>query len=350
MKYIGNKTRLLGFIEASLSSASVPKAGVFADVFAGTGSVGQHFKQLGYEVHSNDFMTYSYVLQQAIIQSNHVPDFTELARRLGLPRSTGNAEDVLRFLNNLDPIKGYFFENYGAGGSAGRRYFTAENAGLIDAVREQIQLWHRDGLTSDPEHFYLLAALIDAADHVANMSGTYGAYLKIWRSVALKRLWLLPREVFDNRLPNKAYQRDANELVRELAGQVLYLDPPYNGRQYASNFHVLESLAVWDKQVLQGITGLRNYEEQKSDFSSKSRAMPALKQLVDQANFDVIALSYNNEGIIPHDEIRSVMSSFGKLVVYETDYRRFRTESDNERRRYKDVGDQTREFLFVAVR
>ena len=255
--------------------------------------------------------------------------------------------NVINFLIQLDPLRGYCFDNYGSGGAEKRMYFTAENAGIIDAIREQIEEWRKLSIINSKEFYYLLASVIEAADHVANMSGTYGAYLKIWRSVALKRLSIKRRDIFDNNLVNRSFKEDAEVLIKELSGEILYLDPPYNSRQYAPNFHVLESIAVWDKQSLYGKSGLRNYENQKSQFSIKAKATKSLFDLIDLAQFEYIALSYNNEGLIKHSDLIEFLSSKGKLTIFSTDYRRFRTERNHEKRVYKDLGDRTTEYLFV---
>lgn len=347
MKYIGNKTNLLQFLEHSLQEANVAMTGTFADLFSGTTSVAQHFKRLNFSVIANDFMTYSYALQKAFIENNELPNFERIRSQIELGERLTTVDAVFEFLNSLEPIEGYVYHNFGDQGRSGRRYFTADNAGRIDSIRETIKGWEMSGWINSSEFYYLLAALIDAADHVANMSGTYGAYLKIWRPTALKRISLRLKDVIDNGQANRANLRKAEEIIGEISGDVLYLDPPYNSRQYASNFHVLESIAVWDKQDLKGVTGLRDYSHQKSDFCSKSLALGALERIVTRAKFGYIALSYNNEGLISHNEITKLFGEFGNVKCFETEYRRFRTERDHAKRQYKDVGDRTREYLFV---
>ncbi len=346
MKYIGNKTRLLDFIDECIILEKLPKNGVFCDIFSGTGSVGYFYKKKDYQIISNDFMTYSFVMQKSMIELNHQPMFDGIKETILTDSNT--IEDVLSYLNNLKGEKGYAFENYCPSGKSKRQYFTDENGMMIDAIREKIQHWKDKELVTTSEYYYLLSSLINAADHIANMSGTYGAYLKIWRSVALKKIKLLPIEIYDNKKENKIFQQDANKLITSISGDILYLDPPYNSRQYASNFHVLESIAVWDKQDLKGKTGLRDYENQKSLYSQKLNAFNAFQHLIEEADFKYIVLSYNNEGIIPSENIKEVLSNKGKLTLHETSYRRFRTERDHEKRKYKDVGDKTTEYLYIV--
>ena len=348
MKYIGNKTRLLDFISESIETELSIESGTFCDIFSGTGSVGYFFKTKGFQIISNDFMTYSFVMQKAMIEQNEQPIFSKLLDSYFPKSEKFESEDVLSYLNNLKGEKGYAFENYCPSGKSKRQYFTDENGMMIDAIREEIQSWKHKELITENEYYYLLASLINAADHIANMSGTYGAYLKIWRSVALKKIKLLPIEIYDNKKENKVFQQDANELITSISGDILYLDPPYNSRQYAPNFHVLESIAVWDKQELKGKTGLRNYDDQKSMYSQKSNALNAFEDLIEKANFKNIVLSYNNEGIIPPENIREILLKKGELSTYDTTYRRFRTERDHENRKYKDVGDKTTEYLYIV--
>ena len=71
----------------------------------------------------------------------------------------------------------------------------------------------------------------------------------------------------------------------------MYLDPPYNERQYASNFHVLENIVVDDKQELNGKTGLRNYEKQKSDYCQKSKVIKSFTDLINNCDCKYIVMS-----------------------------------------------------------
>ena len=340
MKYIGNKTRLLNFIESSMIENKIRFNGTFCDIFGGTGSVGRYFKEKGFKVISNDFMTYSYIIQYVSVYLNQMPRFDNL----GL----GNAEAVIQYLNNLEPIEGYVFQNYAPSGVYGRQYFSDVNAKKIDAVREQIQEWYNNNLISKDEFFVLLSSLINAADFVANISGTYGAYLKIWRSMALKPLTLKAPEIDDNNKDNEIYQQDANNLIRKIECDILYIDPPYNERQYAPNFHVLESLAVWDKQELSGKTGQRKYEDKKSKYCLKKESISAFNDLISNAKARYIVVSYNNEGIIPREEIIRILQNKGDVTEYTTDYRRFRTERDNEHRQYKQCDDKVVEHLYIV--
>ena len=343
MKYIGNKTRLLDFIGDSMFEAGLPPEGTFIDIFGGTGSVGNFFKGKGYRIISNDIMTYSYVAQRVFIGMNRIPEFKGV--------SASGIYGVLRQLNDQTLKKeGFAFNSYAPGGKDGRQYFSNENAQRIDAVRDLIEEWRQKYLLSEDEYHLLVYSLVDAADFVANISGTYGAFLKIWRSMALKPLTLKCPEVYNNGLENYVYQEDANKLIRRISGDILYLDPPYNERQYAPNFHVLESLTVWDKPQLKGVSGQRDYSGKKSLYCQKGHACTALRDLVEHADVRYIVMSYNNEGIISRDSILDILASFGNVQEFCQNYRRFRTESNNEHRHYKDCDDKVVEHLYIVDR
>jgi len=358
MKYIGNKQRLLDFIDDVVQTERLPKRGTFIDIFTGTTSVAQYYKKKGYKIIANDFMTYSYVFQQAYIKNNQVPKFNNLLRSRNFninPTSLKSKYEPLKividYLNRLSGKKGFIFQNYAPTGKFKRQFFSNENAMRIDDTREQLDKWKKDGLVNESEFYILLASLIDAADFVANISGTYGAYLKIWRSMALKSFTMLIPNLIENNLTHEVYKENSNRIIGDLEGDILYIDPPYNTRQYAANFHILETLACWDNPKVYGKTGLRPYEHQKSLYSQQTNCKEVFADLINNAKADYILMSYNNEGIIPHKFVLETLGKKGEVKVYTKDYRRFRTERDHENRHYKVPDDKVKELIyFVKVK
>ena len=134
---------------------------------------------------------------------------------------------------------------------------------------------------------------------------------------------LLP--VIDGDSNGVVYIKDINELIREVEGDVLYLDPPYNARQYCANYHVLETISRYDNPILSGKTGLRDYSDQKSDFCSKRTVQTVFEDLIANAKFKFIFLSYNNEGLMDLNLIKSIMEKY-RISVATTEYRRFRAD------------------------
>jgi len=355
MKYIGNKQRLLEFIDSVVIKECLPKNGTFIDIFTGTTSVAKYYKKKGYRLITNDFMTYSYVFQNAYIKVNSCPSFEKVIKEENIKSDSrifksndDGLRAVIHHLNNIPGKEGFIFRHYAPSGKYKRQFFSDENAKRIDATREKIEEWKNKSIISDSEYYILLASLIDASDFVANISGTYGAYLKIWRSMALKPYKMLVPELINSDIEHEIYKNDSNELIRKIKGDILYIDPPYNTRQYAPNFHILETLACWDNPKVNGKTGLRPYDSQKSRYSQKTECNKAFVDLIENSNTNYILMSYNNEGIIPHEFILETLSKKGAVKVYKQSYRRFRTERDHDKRHYKVPDDKVSEIIYFV--
>lgn len=337
MKYIGNKTRVINFIEDSLKKERINyKNKKIIDLFAGTGSVSSFFLKNGSTVYSCDNMLYSICEQYRVNYFNNEPNFSELSSIL----DDCSLDSVLKYLNNLEPVKDYFYENYAPSGKYGRRYFSDENAMKIDAIRSEIENWK--SLLPDEKFLFLIGILMCAADKVSNTSGTYGAYLKIWRSMALKKISLEKPE-FLSKGKNIIELNDVIDFAKKYKKvDIVYMDPPYNNRQYASNFHVLENIVVYDKQKLNGKTGLRDYSSQKSDYCIKNKVKKAFQELVDNIDAKYIIMSYSTEGLLSIDDILDILSKKGKTNIYRYDYRRFKTNA------WTDGNTNLQELLFIC--
>ncbi len=332
MNYIGSKYSLLDFLETTIEEVTGYKSGanyVFGDLFAGTGIVGQTYKAKGCTVIANDIQYYSYILNKHFIEN--IPEL-----------DTG----LLEKLNTLSPVEGFIYNNYCEGSGSGRNYFTNENGMKCDAIRIELERLHTSGEIDDHIYFYYLASLVNSIDKYANTASVYGAFLKHIKKSAQKefKLELLP--VISGKA-GRTYNEDINKLVRKIGGDVLYLDPPYNARQYCSNYHVLETIARYDEPELTGITGLRNSSEQKSKFCSKRTVDAAFEDLISNADFKYIFLSYNNEGLMSLDTIREIMSRYGEYTVFTKDYKRFKADKDQNR---TIAADSTTEYLHCLIK
>ena len=324
MRYYGAKTKLLPFIEKVVKSTGINGTSNFVDLFAGTTSVGRHFKKLGYTVLSNDTLEFSYALSKTYIELNKQPEFNKLRKHLNV----NNNQLIFEHLNNITKFtEGFIFENYSPNG--GRQYFTDENALKIDTYRLFIQQWKEAGYINELEYYYLITSLLRGVNLVSNVSGTYGAYLKTWDKRALNPLRLEEVEIIQSINKNKAFKKDANELIKQIKPDLLYLDPPYNSRQYASNYFILELIAEgwFDKKTkISGKTGMREYEHQKSKYCSKVNALNALEDLVLNASKSkYILLSYNNEGIISHNSLVKALERVGSIEIHTENHKRYKS-------------------------
>lgn len=328
MNYIGSKHRLARFIKANVSRTVTGnlKEMVFCDLFAGTGSVGRNFKGDVKYVIANDVEFYSYALLQNYIGNNIALDY----------------EPWLLQLNQVSGKQGFIYAQYSQGGKGGRLYFSAENGMKIDAVRLQIELWKITGEISANIYYFLLTSLLEAADKVANTASIYGAFLKKLKSSAEKDLLLAPARFEITSGAHQVFNKDANLLVKDIEGDVLYLDPPYNNRQYGANYHLLNTIAKYDTFVPKGKTGQRNYY--RSNFCRTRRVKNSFEMLLENANFKYIFLSYNNEGLMPAAEIREVMERYGSYDLVTKNYKRFKADSTENR---NHAASATKEYLHI---
>jgi adenine-specific DNA-methyltransferase len=129
-------------------------------------------------------------------------------------------------------------------------------------------------------------------------------------------------------------------------GDILYLDPPYNHRQYATNYHLLETVARYDDPKIHGKTGLRDYEKQKSVYCSRIQVKKAFSDLISKAKAKYIFLSYNNEGLMTANDVKEIMSSRGEYGYFTKKYNRFKADK-SENRNFS--ADKTTEYLHYVI-
>ena len=329
MNYIGSKLSLMDFLVNSVEQIAGNDCGIFADLFAGTGIVGSTFRKKGFEVIANDIQHYSYVLNKHYIENSEKID-----------------ESLLSHLNGLDEVKGFVYKNYCAGSGSGRNYFTDRNGKKCDAIRTEIERLYQTGDISEKQYYSLLASLINSIDKFANTASVYGAFLKHIKQSASKDFKLERLPTIEG-IEGTVYNEDINSLITKVKGDVLYLDPPYNARQYCTNYHVLESISRYDNPKLSGKTGLREYSQQKSKYCSRRTVKTVCDELLSKADFKYIFLSYNNEGLMTFEDIRKIMSRYGKYEIFEKEHHRFRADKE-ENRNHK--ASTTTEYLHCLVK
>ncbi|HFS82407.1 MAG TPA: modification methylase, partial [Epsilonproteobacteria bacterium] len=230
-------------------------------------------------------------------------------------------------------------------GHGERQYFSDENARKIDAIRQRIESWREEGRIDEDQYFFSLASLIESADKVANTASVYGAYLKQLKRSAQKPLVLEAAEFEKTGEGHEVYQEDANELIGKISGDILYLDPPYNQRQYGANYHLLNTIARYDAFIPKGKTGLREYI--RSDYCKKAVVLERFEALIKHADFSYIFLSYNNEGLMQSSEVEKIMQKYGRYHLATTQYQRFKADK-TENRNHK--ADTTTEYLHILVK
>lgn len=354
VRYIGNKQKLWPFIGAALDALGIREGqgagGHACDPFAGTAAVSRLLKARGFAVTCGDLMQYSFVLQRATVECDAWPAFAGLKDLLEDAQASPGA--VLRHLNHQAPRRGAVYRQFSPAGPQRRRYFTRRNAARIDAIRETILRWSRQGRCTEDERYILLASLLEAADRVANTTGVYAAFIKTWQPNARRPLRLAPPPLVPGTGRRcQAHRADALDLVINLGPfDLLYLDPPYNTRQYAAYYHVPELLASEEPfPRLRGKTGLPPMDGKRSDWCRPGACQDALEELVAVAPCRHILMSYNSEGIIPEATIEQIFTTYGRPETYRVfrqRYRRYRSDQDGENRNYR--GDVVMEVLYYV--
>ena len=342
MRYIGNKTRLLPFILRTLKRSGIEPGSVH-DAFAGTASVSRALKEKGWEVHSSDLLMSSYVFQRAYVVAERAdPALCDCARELAA----------------LSPRDGFISRNFSpAGGhaSAGRMYFTPANAGKIDAARDELEAWRRVGRVREDAYFLLLAAIIEGADRVANTAGVYASYMKKWQPNARRAFTIDFEQPISGARPAYAHLMDATHAARSIGEiDLIYIDPPYNSRQYVAYYHIPEILARgWgpdsNEPAIRGKVGLLAGPEGRSQWSHGRRVPKLFRGLLEASGARHALVSFNSEGHLAPEALLSLLqkaSIDGKVAHFSQRYRRYRADSDREGRHYHR--DIALEHLYVV--
>jgi adenine-specific DNA-methyltransferase len=347
--YIGNKRKLLGLIGRALASTGIER-GTFVDLFTGSTVVARYAKELNFRVVANDWEPYSYEIARGTVALNREPRF----KRLGAPAP----EELFAELSSLPPVHGWVAQHLcptddeNPDPETERMFFTRRNGEMIDAIREKIADWQHADLIDGDERAYLLAPLMYAVSYASNTSGVFKGFHRGWggkTGTALYRirgdLVYKPPILFDNGQPNLATRGDAHEVVREITSHVgsrpdiVYLDPPYNQHPYGSNYHVLTSVALWDKPALNRsilVEGAKVEKsairkdwrtERRSAFNSARLASDALRDIVENADCRFLLMSYSTDGNIPVADALAILANVGRLSLEIQPYKRYRVSA-----------------------
>lgn len=306
-RYIGSKSRLIDQITAYMGH---PKQGAFfVDAFCGTGVVAEAAADIGWNVRINDSLHSAVISAGARLISSNQAAFKKLG---------GYAKAIAK-LNAAKPKQGFMWREYSPASmdSCGleRRYFTQENAARIDAMRALIGEWAEAGAIDEVEERLLIADLFGALNRVANIAGTFGCFLSKWTSQSQGKITMRCRELKARGVRVDATVGDVFD-VPNAVGDLVYLDPPYTKRQYASYYHILETVALGDEPEVEGVAGLRPWKGLASDFCYKTRALKTLFRLVQSLKAQKVLLSYSSEGHICMLDMKTELSKIGASKMH----------------------------------
>ena len=370
--YIGNKRKLLPLIYKAIQDSGISLEGKvsFFDVFSGSGVVSRFAKYLGFEVYSNDWEYYAYVLNRGFLEFNE----SDIKKIFG---SQSEFEKILDKINSLpEPneenqyIAKYYapkeFDVEEADYKRERLFYTRENALAIDKIRNWIESYQlkNEKITDEAESdffrekvFYLLLAdlLYESATHT-NTSGVFKAFHKEFGghgkdalSRIMKKIELHSPVLIDSKSKVHVYQENANELARKIKGiDIAYLDPPYNQHQYGSNYHMLNTIAKWDKipaplelnskGLLKKKAAIReDWINTRSEYCYKDSAEKSFEDLILHLDARYIFISYSTDGIIPFERMREICTKRGRLSLVTNEYTTYRGGKQSNRRQNTNI-------------
>ena len=313
-RYLGNKFKLLDFIMEVVNN-NCSDTEIFADIFAGTGSFASAF--IGKTIITNDLLYSNYLCNIAWFGN-------ETARLQFLERL------IFEYNRSMDFEKNYMTENFSD------TYFNKSDCSKIGIVREDIEQKYLTKVINERERAILITSLIYGMDKIANTCGHYDAWR---RGTTFERQLILPmlNVPEKNNKNNRCFNEDANELVRHIEADLIYIDPPYNSRQYSDTYHLLENVASWQKPAVHGVARKMNRENLKSDYCT-IRATTAFEDLIKHCQSRYILFSYNNmankgdarsNARIADEDILRILNNKGDVKVFSKKYKPFNAGQSN---------------------
>lgn len=309
-RYLGNKYKLLPFI-TGIVKKECEHIETVADIFAGTGAVSSAF--IDKVLITNDLMYSNYVCNYAWFGAE--------------PYDTDKiVEYVVRYNAKTKCGENYMTRNFAD------TYFSKADCAKIGYIREDIERNYKKGNLNKRERALLITSLLYAMDKIAVTCGHYDAYRKCADFQNSLELYVPMAEV-NNNISNQCFNEDANNLVKRIEADLVYIDPPYNSRQYCDAYHLLENVARWEKPEVFGVAKKMDRSSMKSKYCTTS-ATKAFETLINDIKAKYIMLSYNNmaekgncrsNAKITDEDIIRILSEKGTVKVFEESYKAFTT-------------------------
>ena len=342
--YIGSKTNLLDFLHTSIATylnRPINTVSSFADIFSGTGIVTFSMINNGCKhVITNDIQHYastiSSIWSRYNIDLDKIKHIISQLDQINCSNPTNDDFIYFNYTEAASPIK--------------RKYFTLSNGIKIDRIRQRIEQLKITNTINNYEYRILIKLLLYAVVNISNTSVVYAAFLKQYKKQALKTLTLdleLLYSLPDIDISHQYFNKDVSEFLdsNDLHDiEVTYLDPPYNSRGYDSNFHLLETISLYDNPSTRGLTGLRNDTSKRSKFCSKTNAINEFNSIINKIKSKYIFISYSSESILTRQQIIDILNiNWTNIQIYQKIYKRFKSNSNGEQHR------TLTEFIFAAT-
>lgn len=353
LSYIGSKMKLLDWIKDCIeryTNKKINEIKSIADLFSGTGVVAYYMMQKGINcVTSNDIQHYSYIVSsvwtQREININKIKKLIEEFNEMEI-----NQETVKNL--EIDTSDFFIYNTYSPASEPHRMYFTKDNSLKIDLIRQEIEKRKED--LSVQEFNLLIKILLYASTKVGNISSTWGAYLKTFKKTSLNPI-ILDKSILDlllesNDINHTVYNKDIIQLLNENdfnGTEIVYLDSPYNNRQYSSNYFVLEAISKYNNpEIKNGITGLlKETNEGSKIFCSKVNAKKSFEEVLSKIKSKYVFISYSSDSIVSKADMIVILEKhWTNIICYTKEYKRFKSNNNGEQEATIE------EYLFAATK
>lgn len=313
-RYLGNKYKLLPFITETVNK-ECQNINIIADIFTGTGAVSSAFSNK--ILITNDLMYSNYICNYAWFGAESY-DKQKII------------DYIIKYNNKKDCKDNYMTDNFAD------TYFSRDDCAKIGYIREDIKKQFKKGEINSRERAILITSLLYGMDKIAVTCGHYDAYRKDTTFENSLELYV-PLAEDNNNPKNQCFNKDANELVKEIKADLVYIDPPYNSRQYCDAYHLLENVARWEKPEVFGVAKKMNRTGIKSKYCTVE-ATKTFEDLISNIQAKYILLSYNNmaekgndrsNAKISDKDIIRILEQKGTVKIFEKDYKAFTTGKSN---------------------
>lgn len=343
MNYIGSKRTLLKFLDEVILKVvdekkirKKSKDIIFLDGFSGTGVVGQYFnRKYNFQIVANDCERFSYYLNKSLLNISFDEELEKAIDKLN--------ETKKSYVKKKKDMK--IALNFSPKGKECRMFWTETNALRADGMIKKINEMDLD----DNKKLFLKTCVMQGLDKVANTASVYGAFLKEFKQSAKKDLSIIPIhfEKIKNAKKNKVYHEDiCDEKILKGKYDIVYLDPPYNQRQYSSNYHPLNFIVDYDGKIKKNKEGNESKTGLLEDgnislYCQKAHAKKEFEKLIKglSENSKHIFLSYNNEGLVTKKDMIEILCNNGKTTLWKKVYKKFKSQR-------KQLDETVYEYLY----
>lgn len=413
-RYLGNKNSIADHILHEVGRFCQP-GDIVCDIFSGTISMSMALKRSGYRVVSNDISIFSYHYANCYLRNNTIPafdlgllginsaDYENIAqeviekkkdeigfsflRNQHLYELYKNLVIVLIYLERIETSDiakkfqaRYIYNTYTEEGKNSyfrslrgteghRRFFTPANGKRIDNILNKIREWNDYHLLSEVQYSLLISILCESIEKISNTQGTYHDFQReLYDERALHDLTLRIPPFDDVVSTQNAHiigrAQDSLNFIKEVPEhKLLYLDPPYNFRQYTSyyfmlnlicNYCTIKNLNKYFKNV-KFVRGQNMDDDFDSTFCKSDKFIESLHQLISDARTQYVIMSYydgrnhENKGTHRKDNgIAAIVDLFESDMFKAGSFEQLAFERTNYQSFQGHTADKCNEYLFIA--